>query len=322
MIYQRKTNDFPLAALLLLYLLSLVLVWLNQKLQLNKAEYFQHNFFSINIFAAKIINAVFLLINGFLINQIFSRKERHISGLYAVFIYLLVHNKWWLFENLNNYLISDFFILIALFFIRPKEVKKKMNLIVFYLSILFGIEFLAGIHILYSLIIPTFLFAIFLSIDWKSWLIFILGFLTPVYFFITVSWLLDKNPVLFLKAVFEYNSFRLNTFSLGEFSFTGELQWINIGIVILVFLAFLSGLKELQHVNYYSTSDRRLALFFFLLMFFSLINYFLIYVFYHQHAFSIIALPYAYYVGNLLNKTNQRVRYLILFLLFVLTVFL
>ncbi|GAB4201022.1 MAG: hypothetical protein Fur0023_04980 [Bacteroidia bacterium] len=317
-----KSNEIPVSILVFLYLLSVGLVWINRHFHLSDTELYQHSFLSINIIVAKIINAVLVIANAIFIRKIFTRRNRNISGSYGMFVYLLINNKWWIFETINNYLISDLFILIPLYLIAHQEKKKKINLMVFYLSALFGVGFLSGIHIIYSFFIPIFIFTLFLSWDWKSWIIFLLGFLCPIYFFVTIVWLTDKLPLLFLKALVEHNSYPLHSFSSDIFSYLIKLPVTNTGISIIIILAFLSGLKELNSVYYYSATERRIALFFFLLMLFSFINYALIYVFYRKHTFAVIALPYSYYIGNLLNKSSFKIRYIVLFLIFLLTSFL
>lgn len=322
MIVQSRSEGNEVFVMWFLYFLSLILVWINYHYQVSQINLYQFSFLFIANSLAKIINTIFLIINAILINIIFTNKDRRLYGYYPMFVYLLVHNKWWLFENINYYLVSDFIILISLYFIRPQETKKKLNLLIFYFAAFFGAGFLIGINFFYSFIVPVFIFNVFLLSDWKSWGIFLLGLLMPLYFFVTISLFVEHDAMLFLKILIHHSFYKLGQFSLKDFSFAGELQWANIGIAIVLILLMLSGLQEFKDANFYSTKDRRIAIFFFFLMFFSLINFSLIYFFYHQHAFSVIALPYAYYLGGFLNKTSIQSRYFILFLIEILTVFL
>lgn len=317
-----KSNEIPVSIAVFLYLLSIGLAWMNTHLHLNDTELYQNKFLNINAVVAKIINLIFVIFNAIFIQKVLTHKNRHISGSYGMFVYLLINNKWWAFESINTYLINDLLILVSLYLLARQEKKKKINLIIFYLSIFFGIGFLSGIHIVYSFFIPVFIFILFLSWDWKTGIIFLLGFLCPIYFLVSITWLYDKLPLLFLRSLIEYNLYPFHSFSQNGFSSLTKLPITNIGITIITILAFLSGLKEFNNAYYYSNTERRKAVFFFLLMFLSFINYALIYVLYKKHAFTVIALPYSYYVGNLLNKSNAKVQYVVLFLLFLLTSFL
>ncbi len=317
-----KPNEIPVFTLIFLYLLSIGLVWLNTYLHLSDTELYQNEFLNTNSIIAKIINLIFVVLNVIFIRKILTQKNRYVSGSYAVLVYLLINNKWWVFENINTHLINNLLILVSLYLLTRQEKKTKINLMIFYLSIFFGVGFLSGIHILYSFFTPVFMFILFLSWDWKTWIILLLGFLCPIYFLVSITWLYNESPLFFLKALIEYNSYPFRSFSQNIFSSLTELPITNIGITIITVLALLSGLKELNDVYHYSNTERRIAVFFFLLMLLSFTNYVLIYVFYRKHAFTVIALPYSYYVGNLLNKSNVKVRYIVLFLLFLLTSFL
>lgn len=321
MVSNRK-SDVPLSLLIFIYLLSVLVIYFNQTFKWHSTTNYTFNFFSINIYVAKSLNIIFLLVNIFFIRTIFTNRDRKISGDITSFVYALIHNKIWFLNTLNNYLISDFFILLILYILNPKDQKQKINLLIFYLACFFGLGFLSGINIFYSFFIPIVLFNLFLITDMKSWIIFFLGFLLPVYFFVSISWLLDYDPLLYLQIILENSLYKLSQFTFTDFKFSGEFQWINFGVIVLIGLIFIAGLKEWSEVNFYSTNERRMALFFFLLMFFSLVNYLLIHIFYHQQALSVIALPFAYYLGNLLNKMYSKTRYFILLLLFILTVFL
>lgn len=322
MVSIRKSESISIGILLSLYVLSLLLVGINYYFQIVEINIYQNAFFYLNKYVSLFINIVFLIVNSILINRVFTQRDRNIHGIYAAFIYLLVNNKIWFFNSINNYLVSDFFILISIYLINPQEVKKRLDLLVFYIACFFGLGFLSGIHLVYSFIIPILIFNLFLSAHWKTRVIFILGFLVPVYFFTTISLLTDKNPFLYLRILWDNSSYHLNQFSVSDFTVLRMGQWLNISILINLGLILLAGLKEWNDVYFYSTRERRIAMFFFLLMFFSLINYTLIYLFYHQHSFSVLSLPYAYYLGNLINKVSLKVKYFILFLLFILTVFL
>lgn len=320
--YSTKLNEFNVSFFILFYVIALLLVVLNTYFHFNDTGFYQYSFFFIHPLVSKFINLFFLVCNLFLVKTIFTNKDRAISGFFPMFIYGLIHIKWWILENINYYLISDFFILIVLYSIPSRDSKKNINLLVFYLASLFGVGFLIGINFVYSFVIPILLFNLFLLSDWKSWIVFLLGFFMPLYFYITVALLNNYNPFLFLRILVDNSFYNLNHWSLSDFSLSRELEWINIGIFIILSLLVIANVKEWQDVNFYSTKGRRISLFFFFLMLFSLVNYFLIYVLYHKHAFSVIALSYAYYIGNLLNKTSYRTRYFILFLVFVITVFL
>lgn len=319
---KESRNEISETGLWILYVLSLLVVWLNVHFNLSKIYIYQSEFLFVPANVARAVNLIFLVLNALLIRRIFTVRDRNILGVFPMFVYLLFHNKWWLFDTINNYLISDFFILVSLYAIGSRETKHKINIFVFYLAGFFGAGFLSGINFVYSFIIPVFIFNLFLLSDWKSWIIFILGFLMPIYFFVTINWLSDNNPFLYLEILLQHSFYRLGTFSLKEFSFTEEWKWVNTSIVVSIVLLFLSGLQELRDVGFYSGRERRIALFFFFLMFFSLINYFLIYFVYSKNALSVIALPYAYYLGHLLNKVTGKLKYFILFLIFLLTVFL
>jgi len=322
MVSSRKL-DFPSSVFIFVYLLSVLIIYFNQHFKWHTANYHTYSFFSINDYIAKSINIIFLLFNTFFIKTIFTNKDRNILGDFHSFVYVLVHNKVWFLNAINNYLINDFFILLTLYILNPKDQKQKMNLLIFYLACFFGLGFLIGINFVYSFLVPLFLFNLFLISDIKSWVIFFLGYLLPIYFFVSISWLLDYEPLLYLQVILENSFYNLSQFSFANFKFLVDFQWLkSFGVIILIVLIFITWLKEWTEVNFYSNFERRMALFFFIFMFVSLINYLLIHVFYHQQALSVIALPFAYHLGKLLNKINLRTKYFVIFLLFALTVFL
>lgn len=320
MMFFRKSESISLFTMSVLYVLSIVLSYVNLSLHLNSIDYYKFNLFPIYPYWAKVINVLFLVVNVFFISKIFTNKDRDIAGEIVGFVYLLMHNKIWFDNHLNPYLISDFSILISLYFIVPKDTKQRINIVVFYLSLVFGIFFLFGLNLVYAFIIPMFLFILFLKFDWKSWIIFLLGFLLPVYFYVTVYLLLNKNPWLYLGILVNYSIGKM--FQIQDILMVFQQSLTNIAILFVLIVLFVSGLKEWSDVSFYSSKDRRVALFFFFLMFFSLFNYFYIYITYHQYSYSVIALPYSYYVGRYLNKISGKLRYFLMIVILILVSFL
>ena len=316
----KKSESIPVFTIGALYVLSVVLSYVNLSLHFNSIDYYKFSLFPVRPYWAKVINVLFLVVNVFFISTIFTNKDRGVWGEVVGFVYLLMHNKIWFDNHLNPYLISDFSILLSLFFIVLKESKQRINIVVFYLSLVFGIFFLFGLNLVYAFIIPIFLFTLFLRFDWKSWIIFLMGFLLPVYFYVTIYLLINKNPWLYLSILFNYSLGKM--FQIQDILGAFQQPLTNIAILLVLVVLFISGLKEWSEASFYSTKDRRVALFFFFLMFFSLLNYFYIYITYHQYSYSVIALPYSYYVGRYLNKVSGKLRYFLIFVILILVSFL
>lgn len=321
MVSKKATDSIPVFVLWFIYLLSLILLFFNKQVQLNPIKYYEASFFSVNEYVAKVLNLIFLIINFFLIGRVFENKDRHVSGILIAFVYLIFQNNIWLLNHINNYLISDFFILVSLLLINPQEVKRRLDIFVFYLAIVFSIGFLSGINFIYTFIIPILIFNLFLVSVWRTWVIFLLGFILPVYFLITIHWYFDREIALYFQILAERSFYKFSSFSNLSIEPLKEMQWMNVGLLLIIFLAFIAGLREWQDVYFYSTRERRIALLFFFLMFFSWGNYLLIYWVYQQYAPSVIALPYAYYVGKFLNKVPYKAKYFLLFMLLILTSF-
>lgn len=321
---RKKSEPIPIFILGIVYLLSVIFLIAGKDIS---SIYEMGILFSVSQSVAKIFNIFFLLLNSILIHKIFTKRD--ISASAIIFVYLFVHNKIWFLNSVSSYLISDFIILITLLILYSQTEKINFNIIVFYLSVLFGVEFLLGVNLFYALIIPVLLFNIFLLFDWRTWIIFISGFLFPTYLFISINWLADNDVSAHIQNV-SGNAFPLiyeifhsswkNMFSEENVSF--YFRWESLNFFLILVLSVLSGIKEASEVYYYSLKERRIGLFFFFLLFFSLINCFFTYSFYHQYNFSVISLPFAYYVGNFLIKTSAIARYFVLFLLFVLVSFL
>ncbi len=321
MVSKKSTDSIPVFVLWVVYLLSLVLLFFNKQVQLNPIKHYEVSFFSVNEYVAKGLNLIFLIINFFLIGRVLENKDRQVSGVLIAFVYLLFQNNIWLLKHINNYLISDFFILVSLLLINPQEVKQRLDIFVFYLAIVFSIGFLSGINFIYTFVIPILIFNLFLVSGWRTWVIFLLGFILPVYFLVTISLYFDRESALYFQILAEYSFYKFSSFPNVSIELLKEMQWMNVGILLIIFLVFIAGLREWQDVYFYSTRDRRIALLFFFLMFFSLGNYLLIYWVYQQYAPSVIALPYAYYVGKFLNKVSRKAKYFLLFILLILTSF-
>ncbi|GIV26249.1 MAG: hypothetical protein KatS3mg027_0063 [Bacteroidia bacterium] len=307
---------------ILLYFISLLIVYFNYSLHLTPISFHDVSFFSVNSYVAKGINFLIVVSNFTLISKIFHNRDRGIAGMNMGWVYLMMQNKIWFMQNVNQYLVNDFIILAVLLFINPQEIKKRLNIFVFYLAMFFSIGFLLGVHFMYTFIIPILIFNFFLISDWKSWVIFILGFLLPIYFFITIASLLNIDFSLYFQSLLEYTMYKVMTFRMSNFEVLTQLHWTEGSVLLLTIgLVFISGLKEWQDVNFYSTRERKLALLFFFLMFFSLINYLFIFLIYHQYAPHVIALPFAYYISHFINKVENKLGYFILFILVILTSF-
>lgn len=306
----------------LLYFISVLIVYLNSSFGLTSIRFYDVGFFSVNSHIAEGINFLLVVSNFVLISKIFHNRERGISGIMIGMVYLMMENKIWWMQNLNHSLINDFFVLLALLFINPQEIKQHLNLLIFYLAIFFSIGFLIGVHFIYSFIIPILFFNFFLITDWKSWIVFILGYLLPIYLLLAISSLLNIDISLYIQSLIEYFMYKINALQLNNFEKLVQLQWTEGSVLILTIgLVFISGVKEWQESYFYSTRERRLALLFFFLMFFSFINFLLIFLIYHQYAPHVIALPFAYYVGHWITKVENKLGYFILFVLVVLTSF-
>lgn len=321
--YSRKqTKDISVAGLVLMYFLSVGIIFFNQHFQILDEGYATFSLLAISKFWAIFINLIFLGTNSFFTGKILTNRDRNINGNIPAFLYLLLHNKVWFLHTLNNYLVSDFFILSSLLFINPRETKQRLNILVFYLAVLFSMGFLIGIHIAYAFIIPVVIFNIFLVSDWRTWVIFLLGFSLPVYLYLTVSWLFDKDPFLYLDVLIKHSVYSVKGLADLKHGEINKWQWADVSIVIILGLLIVSGIREWMDMPSYSARGRQMALFFFLLMFFSLIHYGLIHYWYKRYALSVIALPFSYYVGQLINKVSLKFGYFVLFLWFVLTSFL
>lgn len=318
----RKPENIPFFVLFILYITSVLFIVFNKVFRLAEDDYYQIHIFSIPQVWARGLNIIFLIANLVLIYQIFNQRERETSGTLMGFVYALMHNKIWFWNNVHQYLINDFLILIFLFFIYFREVKTHINILILYLGMFFGSEFLLGINMFYTILIPIVICSLFLMHNWKSWIIFVIGFLLPIYFLISISWLIDANSLPYLATIINQSLYTLHQWSPSRLIFVGKMQWMGLGILLNVCLLLISGLKELNDASYYSSMSRKIALFFFFLILFSFAHYLLIYLFYHQYAPSLIALAFAYYVGNYIYKAGPRLKYFILFLLFVLTSFL
>ncbi len=320
--YKRKWKGISVFFLLFIYLLSLGAVILMQTMKEGEVRQYDDSFFLLVAYGAVFLNGILLFCNALLIQNIFTNRDKGIFGVVHAFVYLLLNNKVWFFDGISHYLLGDFFILISFYFIQPQETKKSINMLVFYLAAFLGGGFLIGINIFYALIVPVLILNIFLVADWKTWVIFMLGFLIPVYFYVSIGWLLEGHPLDYLRDVLAHSFDGWQSLSISDFSMTVRWRWGDLGIVLIVALSVLAGMKEAGDVYHYSSKERRWAVVFFLLMLVSFVNYILMYIFYDRCIVSVIALPFAYYVGNFINKVYSTMRYFILFLLFVLTVFL
>ena len=318
---QEQTKAISVAGLMLIYLLSVGLLFFNPHFQILNRAYDTFSLLTINKFWALFINLIFLGSNSFFISKIFTKRGRDVAeGNILAFVYLLIHNKIWFLNTLNHYLVRDFFILFFLFFIYPREVKQR--LLVFYLSILFSTGFLIGIHMVYTFIIPVIIIEIFLISDWKIWIVFLLGFSLPIYLYITVFWLFDKDPFLYLNVLIKHSMYPIKVLADIKDSGVNGWRWTDVSVVFTLSLLLVSGIREWIYVHTYPVRDRQLALFFFLLMALSLVHYGLVYYWYKPYALPVMALPFSYYVGKLINKISLSFRYLVLFLLIILTSFL
>ncbi len=320
---RKKSDSVPVFVLGLIYLLSVSFLFFNKNNYDSNTYESMSLFFFANSHFAIAFNVSFLLLNTMLIHRLFIKRDRLTSERIMVFIYFLFHTQIWFNSYVDSYLINDFFILISLFLINPHEEKRRTDLLIFYLFVFFSIGFLLGINLFYAFIIPGLLFNLLLLFGWRSWVISIFGFLFPVYLFITISWLLDYDPFLYLQINISHSLYQFSKIQWADIfskqSVQGYFQWKSLNIILVFILLIISSMKQASSMYYYSSVERRINLFFFFLMFFSLINYLLVYSFYQKYNFSLISLSFAYYIGSFLNKSSTVVKYFILFLVFVLS---
>lgn len=314
---RKKSEPIPIILLGFLYLLSVLFFVLSNDV---KNVHIASILNSIPQNIAKGLNIGLLLLNTSLLRNIF--KKRDVSANIMAFVYLLLYNKIWFLNAVSTYLISDGVILFCLFVMIKQREGMNINLYVvtFYLSMLFSVEFLLGVNWVYAVIIPGLLLSIFIIPDWRLLVVFMVGILFPIYLFISIHWLITTRMPAYLQELIHNNIQPWK--QLNHIQWTREfidtfLHWKTSNLLIVFSLSLMSGLKEATSIYYYALKQRLMALFFFFLMFFSLINYLFKYGLHQQYDFSIIALPFAYYIGQFLMKTSSIVQYFVLFLLFV-----
>lgn len=270
------------------------------------------NYLKCNGWCSMMFNGFFLLLNIFLIYQKFNIKNRRNEGVWNVFIYALLYSKIWFCSNYNLLLTLDAAILIFLLLLNKEYLNINQHILALYTGIIFGWIALSGLNAIIAFLESFLFILIYIKPSWKYILIFIIGFLLPVYFLISINWLMGIEPFYYIHLMVK------NFYSVQwwKWDFDSHSGFIYTHILILLFLFFYSFFTEFRIMHYFTSKERKDALYFFITMLLFFLVYISNYFNFGVHLLYVLALPMAYYIGNLLCRVNNKIKYFILLIVF------
>ncbi len=202
---------------------------------------FIEGLFNVSPLFANIFSFIFLFFQGLLINVICQNyKFLPKYNVLPAFIYIVLMSINPDLCILNPYLFSNFFIIIALFFILKQYDKEKPYMKILNIGLMFSISALfLQTTIIY--IIPMIISFMILGYKrWRYWIIIFIAYLIPLLFIFTYYFVYDKIPELleYYKQFIRFDYSFISS-SLTQINIWQVLIYIHLVLTFILSLVFV-----------------------------------------------------------------------------------
>ncbi len=150
---------------------------------------YTYSFITKQIITLLIVLVGAFLINFLCINEEITSKNNYIPSLLYVVFSFSSSNK----STIDPMLVGNVFLLLALFFILNSYRKENMLSDSFKAGLFMGLASFFCTQYILIFITGFIAFAILRTFNWREWLIFFFGLITPIYIFLGLSYLSNSN---------------------------------------------------------------------------------------------------------------------------------
>lgn len=153
--------------------------------------------YSYSFIIKQIITLFIVLIGAFLVNFLcvneeITSKSNYLPALFYVLFCFSSSNK----STIDPLLVGNVFVLIALYFIFNSYRKDNMLNDSFKGGLFLGLASFFCTEYILVFIIGFIAFMILRAFNWREWLVFFIGLITPIYIFLGLSYLFNSNRLV------------------------------------------------------------------------------------------------------------------------------